>query len=80
MTGATAPGCNSRLIAARVLLPGAAGRGYAARLDRLDVASTSAAFPPPPLTLTTEAPVASRATAPLRPRVPSPWARPRTRP
>jgi DNA polymerase-3 subunit gamma/tau len=57
------------LIAARVLLPGAAGEGgYAARLDRLerrlDVGGvpTSAA----PLTpLTTEAPVASRATAPV---------------
>ena len=69
MTGATAPRLQLELIAARVLLPGAAGEGgYAARLDRLerrlDVGGvpTSAA----PLTpLTTEAPVASRATAPV---------------
>jgi DNA polymerase-3 subunit gamma/tau len=37
MTGATAPRLQLELIAARVLLPGAAGeRGYAARLDRLE--------------------------------------------
>ena len=37
MTGATAPRLQLELIAARVLLPGAAGeQGYAARLDRLE--------------------------------------------
>jgi DNA polymerase-3 subunit gamma/tau len=37
MTGATAPRLQLELIAARVLLPGAAGEaGYAARLDRLE--------------------------------------------
>ncbi|HNQ08110.1 MAG TPA: DNA polymerase III subunit gamma and tau, partial [Tetrasphaera sp.] len=37
MTGATSPRLQLELIAARVLLPGAAGeRGYAARLDRLE--------------------------------------------
>jgi DNA polymerase-3 subunit gamma/tau len=37
MTGATAPRLQLELIAARILLPGAAGeQGYAARLDRLE--------------------------------------------
>jgi DNA polymerase III subunit gamma/tau len=37
MTGATAPRLQLELVAARVLLPGAAGdRGYAARLDRIE--------------------------------------------
>ena len=37
MTGATAPRLQLELIAARILLPGAAGEaGYAARLDRLE--------------------------------------------
>ena len=58
MTGATAPRLQLELIAARILLPGAAGEaGYAARLDRLErrldvggvpTAAVSYAAPPPP--------------------------------
>jgi DNA polymerase-3 subunit gamma/tau len=52
MTGATAPRLQLELIAARVLLPGAAGEsGYAARLDRLerrlDVGGVPTAGQPP---------------------------------
>ena len=51
MTGATAPRLQLELIAARILLPGAAGEaGYAARLDRLerrlDVGGVPTAAPP----------------------------------
>ena len=58
MTGATAPRLQLELIAARILLPGAAGEaGYAARLDRLErrldvggvpTAAVSYAAPSPP--------------------------------
>ena len=58
MTGATAPRLQLELIAARILLPGAAGEaGYAARLDRLErrldvggvpTAAVSYAAPAPP--------------------------------
>ena len=58
MTGATAPRLQLELIAARILLPGAAGEaGYAARLDRLErrldvggvpTAAGSYAAPSPP--------------------------------
>ena len=76
MTGATAPRLQLELIAARVLLPGAAGEaGYAARLDRLerrlDVGGVPtgavpyAAPAPAPAPVPTPAPVA--ATAPVEP-------------
>ena len=46
MTGATAPRLQLELIAARILLPGAAGAsGYAARLDRLERRLDVAAVP-----------------------------------
>ncbi len=69
MTGATAPRLQLELIAARILLPGAAGEaGYAARLDRLErrldvggvpTAAVSYAAPAPP----TAAPPAAARTA-----------------
>ena len=66
MTGATAPRLQLELIAARVLLPGAAGEGgYAARLDRLERRLDVGGVPTSAAPLTTEAPVASRATAPV---------------
>ena len=79
MTGATAPRLQLELIAARILLPGAAGEaGYAARLDRLErrldvggvpTAAVSYAAPAPP--------AAARAAAAPPPRPPRPPAAPR---
>ena len=86
MTGATAPRLQLELIAARVLLPGAAGRVCARASTGSSVASTSAAFPPPrPLALTTglrglagHRPVASASSvamgAPTRTHAPAPVA------
>ncbi|WP_101397591.1 DNA polymerase III subunit gamma and tau [Phycicoccus duodecadis] len=67
MTGATAPRLQLELIAARVLLPGAAGEaGYAARLDRLErrlevggVPSAAAAPAAPPSFVPPAPPVAA---------------------
>jgi DNA polymerase-3 subunit gamma/tau len=66
MTGATAPRLQLELIAARILLPGAAGEaGYAARLDRLErrldvggvpTAAVSYAAPAPPVAVAPPAP------------------------
>ncbi len=81
MTGATAPRLQLELIAARILLPGAAGEaGYAARLDRLErrldvggvpTAAVSYAAPAPPAS----APPAPAA-APVAPSQPMPPAAP----
>ena len=78
MTGATAPRLQLELIAARILLPGAAGEaGYAARLDRLErrldvggvpTAAGSYAAPAPPAASAppvTSAPRAAPAAAPM---------------
>src|SRR6188768_378233 len=78
MTGATAPRLQLELIAARILLPGAAGEaGYAARLDRLErrldvggvpTAAGSYAAPAPPAASAppvTSAPQAAPAAAPV---------------
>ncbi len=69
MTGATAPRLQLELIAARILLPGAAGEaGYAARLDRLErrldvggvpTAAVSYAAPAPPAAAAAAAPAPS---------------------
>ncbi|WP_299446163.1 DNA polymerase III subunit gamma and tau [uncultured Phycicoccus sp.] len=82
MTGATAPRLQLELIAARILLPGAAGEaGYAARLDRLerrlDVGGvpTSAAGAAAPQPRPAAAPVAPAAPAPA-PAAPAPVAAP----
>ncbi len=88
MTGATAPRLQLELIAARILLPGAAGEaGYAARLDRLErrldvggvpTAAVSYAAPAPsapprrPLRLRP----AAAASAPVAPAAPMPPAAP----
>ncbi len=82
MTGATAPRLQLELIAARILLPGAAGEaGYAARLDRLErrldvggvpTSAVSYAAPAPPAAA---APPASAA-APGAPSQPMPPAAP----
>ena len=62
MTGATAPRLQLELIAARILLPGAAGEaGYAARLDRLERRLDVGGVP-------TAAVSAGRAVAPAPPR------------
>ena len=73
MTGATAPRLQLELIAARILLPGAAGEaGYAARLDRLerrlDVGGvpTSAAGAPTPQPRPAAAPAAPPPPPPRR--------------
>ncbi|HET7820556.1 MAG TPA: DNA polymerase III subunit gamma and tau [Ornithinibacter sp.] len=79
MTGATAPRLQLELIAARILLPGAAGEaGYAARLDRLErrldvggvpTAAVSYAAPAPPAAAPQAppaAPVQAPPTAPTR--------------
>ncbi len=75
MTGATSPRVQLEIIAARVLLPGAAGEsGYAARLDRLerrmDVGGTPSEGGPAPLPQSTPAsrPVAPSASAPAQQR------------
>ncbi|MEO5608960.1 MAG: DNA polymerase III subunit gamma and tau [Ornithinibacter sp.] len=75
MTGATAPRLQLELIAARILLPGAAGEaGYAARLDRLErrleVGGVPSGAPPyavtPPVApVATSAPVTPPAAAAL---------------
>jgi len=80
MTGATAPRLQLELIAARILLPGAAGEaGYAARLDRLErrldvggvpTAAVSYAAPAPP------AHVSAAPAAPAAPPQPTPPAAP----
>ena len=80
MTGATAPRLQLELIAARILLPGAAGEaGYAARLDRLErrldvggvpTAAVSYASPGPP------AHVSAAPAAPAAPPQPTPPAAP----
>ncbi len=77
MTGATAPRLQLELIAARILLPGAAGEaGYAARLDRLErrlevggvpTAGVPYAAPSPPAAA---APVAAAPVAAPAPAVP----------
>ena len=81
MTGATAPRLQLELIAARILLPGAAGEaGYAARLDRLErrldvggvpTAAVSQAAPSPPAAAPPPQPpaVARRRRGPARPAV-----------
>jgi DNA polymerase III subunit gamma/tau len=73
MTGATAPRLQLELIAARILLPGAAGEaGYAARLDRLErrldvggvpTAAVSYAAPAPPAAAPPQAPPTAPAQA-----------------
>jgi DNA polymerase III subunit gamma/tau len=82
MTGATAPRLQLELIAARILLPGAAGEaGYAARLDRLErrldvggvpTAAVSYAAPAPPAATPPAAP--PQAAAPAAPAQPAPAA------
>ncbi len=87
MTGATAPRLQLELIAARILLPGAAGEaGYAARLDRLErrldvggvptsAAATSAPAPLPPVPApapVAPAPVAAAPVAPVPVAAPEP--------
>ncbi len=72
MTGATAPRLQLELIAARILLPAAAGEaGYAARLDRLerrlDVGGVPSAATPAPATPAPAADVASPLPAALVP-------------
>ena len=77
MTGATAPRLQLELIAARVLLPGAAGEaGYAARLDRLErrldvggVPTGAVAYAAP---VPAPAPVAAPAPTPAPTPAPSP--------
>ena len=71
MTGATAPRLQLELIAARVLLPGAAGEaGYAARLDRLERRLDVGGVP-------TQAASPAARRRPLRPQpVLLPWQRP----
>ena len=74
MTGATAPRLQLELIAARVLLPGAAGEaGYAARLDRLErrleVGGVPSAAPAPLLTGPPPQPAPPVQAAPPRPSV-----------
>ncbi|HYN67183.1 MAG TPA: DNA polymerase III subunit gamma and tau, partial [Ornithinibacter sp.] len=69
MTGATAPRLQLELIAARILLPGAAGEaGYAARLDRLerrlDVGGVPTAAAAPAAPAAAAAPVPPVAAAP----------------
>ncbi|MFL6168093.1 MAG: DNA polymerase III subunit gamma and tau [Ornithinibacter sp.] len=84
MTGATAPRLQLELIAARILLPGAAGEaGYAARLDRLErrldvggvpTAAVSYAAPAPPAAAApvgASAPHAAAAPPAAAPAVPS---------
>ncbi len=73
MTGATAPRLQLELIAARILLPGAAGEaGYAARLDRLErrldvggVPTAAVSYAPPPPAAAPSGPAAPA--APLQP-------------
>ncbi len=79
MTGATAPRLQLELIAARILLPGAAGEaGYAARLDRLErrldvggvpSAGAAPAFTPP-VTSPGPPPPPAQAASPPAPAVP----------
>jgi DNA polymerase-3 subunit gamma/tau len=82
MTGATAPRLQLELIAARILLPGAAGEaGYAARLDRLErrldvggvpTAGVSYAAPAPsaPAAPPAAAPAPAAAAPPMPPAAP----------
>ncbi|QKE83563.1 DNA polymerase III subunit gamma and tau [Arthrobacter sp. NEB 688] len=83
MSGATAPRLQLELLAARILLPGAAGEaGYAARLDRLErrlevggVPSAAAASSPIPASAAPAAvPAAAPAPAPAAPAAPAPEA------
>ena len=86
MTGATAPRLQLELIAARILLPGAAGEaGYAARLDRLErrldvggvpTAAVRMPRPSPPAAAAPPA-AATPAAAAARRRRPRPPPRPR---
>ena len=78
MTGATAPRLQLELIAARILLPGAAGEaGYAARLDRLERRLDVGGVPTAAVSYA--APVAARC-APAPPVTTAPQRRPRRRP
>ena len=74
MTGATAPRLQLELIAARILLPGAAGEaGYAARLDRLERRLDVGGTPTPAVAPPAPAPTAQPAQA-TRPSQPPPAA------
>ncbi len=65
MTGATAPRLQLELIAARILLPGAAGEaGYAARLDRLERRLGVGGVPMTPPTPSAGPPAAAAAASP----------------
>lgn len=71
MTGATAPRLQLELIAARILLPGAAGEaGYAARLDRLERRVDVGGVPSTPAPLASGRVTAPAATVPDVPQAP----------
>ncbi len=77
MTGATAPRLQLELIAARILLPAAAGEaGYAARLDRLerrlDVGGVPTGAAPPAARSAQPTPVAAPTTPVAAPPAPAP--------
>ena len=82
MTGATAPRLQLELIAARILLPGAAGEaGYAARLDRLERRLDVGGVPTPAAAPLAPAPPARPAPdAPVQPAAPAPAAEPEPEP
>ena len=68
MTGATAPRLQLELIAARILLPGAAGEaGYAARLDRLERRLDVGGVPTAAVSYAAPSPPAATAPAPAAP-------------
>ncbi len=71
MTGATAPRLQLELIAARILLPGAAGEaGYAARLDRLERRLDVGGVPTAAVSYAAPSPPAAAAAAPVAPAAP----------